>query len=255
MSVLRSARTGVTVLVLGWAVLAGGATPSSAADCYPPSQAQCSPSPTPHPTGPPSEHPTPQPTDHPTGKPTDTPRPVDPKGGPDKTPKPTKSAKPPKTSTQVGTGSNAQGQQIQLGSAFVAPGDPLHVSSSGWQPGSTVRLELHSTPVVLGTYLADSAGNVNATTVIPTSTTTGRHSVVAFGVAPTAAAATVSAAVNVTTAGGGDPQSAPTRGSGIPGVSLPRTGAEITLVAMLGLALAGSGIVAVRAGRRRRLTA
>jgi LPXTG-motif cell wall-anchored protein len=133
---------------------------------------------------------------------------------------------------------------MAVSKSTVARGESLHLSSSGWKPRSSVRIELHSTPVLLGTFMADGAGTVSATVTIPMDTEPGRHTVVAYGVDPAGKAASVSVTINVAGA-----SSADVRASNL---KLPRTGAEIALAGVTGLGLAGAGAVAVAAGRRRR---
>jgi uncharacterized repeat protein (TIGR02543 family) len=55
------------------------------------------------------------------------------------------------------------------------------VTGSGFTPGEPVIVVLHSDPVVLGTLVADAAGNVSGSFVIPAGTPAGAHTVVATG--------------------------------------------------------------------------
>jgi LPXTG-motif cell wall-anchored protein len=224
-------------LVLG-AVVAAGAPAFADCDTYPPSQTGCSPSPSP--SASPSESPKPiGPKGTPSPKPSKSPKATDsPKPG--KSPKPTKSPKTTTKSTQSG---------LTLDHSQVPAGQDLRVSSSGWKPGSSVRIELHSTPVILGTALADSRGAFSVTVTIPTETQPGRHTVVAYGVAPNGAARSLSAGLEVR------PGAATPRGGGPGVVALPRTGAAITAFTVLGLALLGFGAFVTRSGRRRRRVA
>jgi LPXTG-motif cell wall-anchored protein len=215
----------VVALALGFVATFAAAAPAYA-DCYPPSQTQCSPSPSPSPS--PSS--------------TESPQPIHPKGGPSPKPsaKPTKSAGPTKSPKPS---DNGHGQKMALSKSTVAPGESVRVSSSGWKPRSSVRIELHSSPVLLGTFRADGAGTISASVTIPTNTPGGHHTLVAYGVDPAGKSASVSARIDVT--GGGKAVNAST-------VPLPRTGAEIALTVLSGIALTGLGGLVAAAGRRRR---
>jgi len=54
-----------------------------------------------------------------------------------------------------------------------------------FQPGSPVRLELHSRPAVLGEFTADSNGGLDVMVDIPTTTEHGYHTVHALGTSAT----------------------------------------------------------------------
>lgn len=140
------------------------------------------------------------------------------------------------------------------------PGQPTQVQSRGHQPNSNATIHAESTPILLGTFVADSAGVVNATVVLPASLPVGPHSIVVRGVTPsglplenrfpiTITAANAAAAQGAAggSAGGGT-------GVSVGGVQLPRTGGEIVAVTAVGVALVGLGGAALYAGRRRRTT-
>jgi LPXTG-motif cell wall-anchored protein len=133
---------------------------------------------------------------------------------------------------------------MALSKSSVARGESLHISSSGWKARSSVRIELHSSPVLLGTFMTDGAGTLSATVTIPKDTAPGRHTIVAYGADPSGKAASVSASIEVTGATSGDLRPS--------NLKLPRTGAEIAMAGLIGLGLAGAGTMAVAAGRRRR---
>jgi LPXTG-motif cell wall-anchored protein len=107
----------------------------------------------------------------------------------------------------------------------------------GFQPGEVVTLVMHSTPVVLGTFTADSQGVVTAEFTLPAGTAAGTHTFVYEGNQGTyfQESYTVSAALD--TAGSGK--------------KLAHTGADITVPLTLGagLVLAGAGALVV--SRRR----
>ena len=137
------------------------------------------------------------------------------------------------------------------------PGKKASVQSRGHKPGSPATIHAESTPILLGNFIADSAGVVNASVTIPASLSVGRHTIVVAGIAPSgtplvnrfpititaANAAAARAAAGGAGAGGG---------VSVGGVQLPRTGGEIVLVTAAGAALVGLGGAAVYAGRRRR---
>jgi len=63
----------------------------------------------------------------------------------------------------------------------VEPGAAITVSGEGFAAGETVRIELHSTPVVLGKTTVLEDGTFEAKVTIPATTAAGTHSIVAIG--------------------------------------------------------------------------
>lgn len=61
------------------------------------------------------------------------------------------------------------------------PGESDTATGNGFSPGENVQAELHSNPVDLGIYPADTNGTVTATFTIPTNTAPGSHHVVLTG--------------------------------------------------------------------------
>ncbi|GAB3120572.1 family 78 glycoside hydrolase catalytic domain [Glaciibacter psychrotolerans] len=57
----------------------------------------------------------------------------------------------------------------------VAAGDYLHIARSGFSVGAGVRVELHSTPTVLGRVTADSVGVISLNAPVPTTLQDGSH--------------------------------------------------------------------------------
>lgn len=166
-------------------------------------------------------------------KPTD-PKPTDPKPT---DPKPTDPAQP----------------ALSLGAATVTAGGTIDLSGSGFAPGSTVTVELHSTPVVLGAATADASGAITLRAVIPAATPAGTHSVVVLQGATELARI----AVTVTAANAG-----PGTGSGTTtstGTSLASTGIDPLWPATAALALlavgAGALVFRRRSTRASRATA
>jgi arabinogalactan endo-1,4-beta-galactosidase len=62
-----------------------------------------------------------------------------------------------------------------LSTTTVGPGGELTVSGSGFEPGESVEVWMHSTPVRLAAGFADGAGVFSRTVTIPASATPGAH--------------------------------------------------------------------------------
>ena len=116
-------------------------------------------------------------------------------------------------------------------------GSMLTIDSTGWKPATDVTITLHSTPVVLATVTADANGNAHATGQIPSGTATGAHTVELTGTDPAGAPRTVTTAITISAAGGG-------------GGSLPRTGAAIAALVLVGAVLFAIG-AALSTARKR----
>jgi Tol biopolymer transport system component len=116
---------------------------------------------------------------------------------------------------------------VNLDDASVRPGDAVVVSVTGFADGTTVDIELHSTPVLLGT-LTVADGAARGTFTIPRSTPVGSHRIVASGTGEDGEAVTASAALTVER-------------------QLPRTGAPVRALLQWALLLVGVGLLA--AGR------
>ncbi len=59
--------------------------------------------------------------------------------------------------------------------------ESVTVSGTGFEPGESVRIELHSDPVLLTTVIADAGGAFTTTVTIPSTTAAGNHSLVLLG--------------------------------------------------------------------------
>ncbi|GAA1782874.1 endonuclease/exonuclease/phosphatase family protein [Agromyces lapidis] len=154
---------------------------------------------------------------------------------------------------------------IELGAGSVAAGATIAISGSGFAPGTELRVELHSTPVLLGTVTADDVGAFQATVTIPADTAPGAHTVVVTGDGDVSASAelTVTAAAGgVETpggeapgdggSGGTDPDAEPAgSASGSESGDLASTGTDVLPVVIGGALLLGSGLVLLLARRRR----
>jgi len=64
----------------------------------------------------------------------------------------------------------------------VKVGEQVTLTGDGYLPGSTIQLIVYSTPVSLGTTVADAAGRFSATVTVPTALASGTHHLVAAGV-------------------------------------------------------------------------
>jgi len=65
-----------------------------------------------------------------------------------------------------------------------ASGQELISSAGGLKPGSNVRLEMRSDPLVLGEGPADASGSITFTSVIPASVAPGKHRLILSGITP-----------------------------------------------------------------------
>jgi LPXTG-motif cell wall-anchored protein len=128
---------------------------------------------------------------------------------------------------------------LTISPTSVHAGGSLTIDSSGWHASSSVTVTLHSDPVVLGTVNADASGNVHATLTVPAATEPGAHTIVATGTGASGSPQEASTSVTVMAASSGG-------GSG----SLPRTGAAIGALGLVGLGLFGGGALLSRARKR-----
>lgn len=119
----------------------------------------------------------------------------------------------------------------------VAPGESVTISLGGFRPNSQVTVTIESTPVTLGTFRADSGGNVNATVTIPSSLSVGDHTLKVTGVSPTGASRVVSQDVAVTATG-----------------TSPLTGTRAIPLVALGAVLIVLGLTTVLVLRSRRVS-
>jgi LPXTG-motif cell wall-anchored protein len=125
------------------------------------------------------------------------------------------------------------------GGISMSPGSPsagssLTIDSPGWKAGTDVTITLHSTPVVLATVKADANGNAHAVVTIPSGTATGAHTLELTGTDPAGAPRTVTSPITISGGGG----------------SLPRTGAAIAALVLVGTVLFAVGTALSRARKR-----
>lgn len=143
----------------------------------------------------------------------------------------------------------------------IVAGQQMNVSVSGFVPGSQVRIELHSTPVLLATVTTDVNGTATAAVTIPADTAPGVHTILATDGALSAEVTIEILAAPSTSSPSTDGAGTTKPGAAKPGAtkpvakgrsSLAQTGADVTpsLVLAGALMLAGGGFAA--AGRRNR---
>jgi len=134
-------------------------------------------------------------------------------------------------------------------------GGKIAFKAQTFQAGSAVDFRVSSAGALVtsGTTTADAAGIARQTI---TFTVEGKNTVTMSGTSDKGRPLTLSADVTITAAAAqsgapGDPQAAP---SGVPffGGGLPRTGGDIAMTVLIGLALIGGGIALVVGSRRRR---
>ena len=131
----------------------------------------------------------------------------------------------------------------------VQAGGTVDVTGTGFLSEENVRIELHSTPVVLSTVVAGALGDVSTTVTIPAGTASGAHQIVLIG---EESGRTASAALTVTdptlgSAGGADGAAAGKGGAG--SGTLARTGGtpQVGLLAGAAISLAlGAALVWAR---------
>lgn len=120
----------------------------------------------------------------------------------------------------------SENDELQAGQTLVAHGE-------GLEPGSELRVELHSTPLLLGSVVVGPSGIADVTFTIPNTVPPGLHTLHAFGVS-------------------GIDQSALTRGALVRISNLAWTGVEIAPFVAGGmlLLLIGGGLLLVASRRR-----
>ena len=87
--------------------------------------------------------------------------------------------------------------QIIVDKATVGPGGSITTSAQTYQVGATVTFTLLSTPAVLGTAVANSAGVATLTATIPADTVAGAHHIQASGIGASGVTLTQQAAITV----------------------------------------------------------
>ena len=92
------------------------------------------------------------------------------------------------------------GVQRSRASAAFATGVPTGFSAQGMQPGAPVTIYAMSTPVLVGTVVADASGRVDGLITLPASLGTGRHTLVVSGYLPGGAPLTAYVGIATTSA-------------------------------------------------------
>lgn len=140
---------------------------------------------------------------------------------------------------------------LQLDQSSASAGEQVTLAGSGYRPGSAVELTLNSAPISLGAATTDGSGAFTKVITIPAAAPIGSHTITAAGVNPAGAQFVLSAAFDVTAAGGaGQAAAAPTSSAG--DNTLPRTGTSTALLITAAAALIGIGAFLVMTARRRR---
>jgi len=134
----------------------------------------------------------------------------------------------------------------------IAPGQSAIVEASGFTPGTTVRVELHSDPVVLGEAVADSLGAISLTTTVPADLPAGAHSLVLVPLADPVDPGTDPGTPGT---GGSDPAGTGPGTVTIPASILASTGQTPLPYIAAGAALLLLGAAVLYLVRRRRRTA
>ena len=80
------------------------------------------------------------------------------------------------------TGANGIVQPLDSSNLLAAPGDRISLSLRGYRAGSSVNVYVMSEPILLGTFVVDSFGNVLANVDLPSDLLVGSHSLQINGV-------------------------------------------------------------------------
>ncbi|MRG59829.1 hypothetical protein GE115_08105 [Agromyces sp. CFH 90414] len=145
----------------------------------------------------------------------------------------------------------AAAPSLSVDTTQVKVGSALKIAGANFAAGTSITLELHSDPVVLGTAVAGEDGSIAFDAVVPASIPTGDHEIVAFfgengelrvPITVTAADATPTAGASSTAASAGTGSAAGLADTGFEGIGLG-IGALVVLL--------GAGVLAITALRRR----
>lgn len=140
-------------------------------------------------------------------------------------------------------------------SGELVPGGDIVVSGAGLAAGVDVSVELHSTPVLLGTAQSVADGTWSLAATIPTATPLGRHDIVAIlaGLSFASQGVQVAAPASTVTGGSPPPAAAPAAAPTDPQGRLAATGLSVPPLAAALAALAILvGVLAMHATRRPR---
>ncbi len=138
----------------------------------------------------------------------------------------------------------------------VFAGESIAVEASGFAPGSTVAITLESDPVNLGTFVADSAGRLAASVVVPTDFPAGAHTLKLTGTDIAGAVLVLSTGITVASRIQVAPTPAPAPAAPAPAATTrPQTGSPVAGPALAAGALMLAGAASVAVARRRRASA
>lgn len=138
-----------------------------------------------------------------------------------------------------------QGQNfVACTPATANPGSNVACEAGYFQPGSTVTWTLFSTPVNLGTSVADSNGIARISFTMPTGMSLGAHTVQATGTSFDGVGQTALTVTAGITLGNAVSQTAPTG-------NLPVTGSDTGYMTTIAVALVAGGALLVLATRRK----
>lgn len=132
------------------------------------------------------------------------------------------------------------------GTPFIEQGASVKIMGSGFQAGEKVSVVLHSSPVVLATWIADGDGAVSGVVTIPQDTEIGAHSITLTG---EISGLTASENIVVIAPTGTTQPTTPV--SPIAPPSLASTGVNASSMTIVGLSLAALGGGALILARRR----
>lgn len=136
---------------------------------------------------------------------------------------------------------------LTLNTTTAAPDGTFTIDACCFAPGSTVRIEFHSAPIILGTLIANDAGHVIGTFRVPTGATLGSHTIVAIGTGLGGDVVMVNSSLEVVAAG---TVQAPAPAAAAP--ALPVTGSNSGMLATSAALLVVVGGLLVLASRRPR---
>jgi hypothetical protein len=240
------------------------AAPTSGATATPTSTKTPTPAPTstssstasPGATATPAATPTPSPCPSPSASASPTASPAasasaSPSATPSSAPTPTPTGTPTPTPTPSATGCVVTVQGTPSTST-AKPGDKVQIAGNGFTKDVSLAVTFQSTPVALGTVVADANGAFATTVTIPASAEPGAHHIVVTGANATGGTRAVRFPITVTSATGVDPgtsgsttSAGSSSGTDVAGASLPRTGLDIMKVLVVALLFVLFGVNAI----------
>jgi hypothetical protein len=165
---------------------------------------------------------------------------------------PTTTTEPPTTTTTTAPATNTEGltsAASDTGPLTATPGQAVTVFGHGFAPGGSLAVSFFSSPVHLGSTVADASGAYRVTVTIPSDATPGDHQIVVTGpaaVGGTLASVTpVKVVVAATVAG-----TIAVAPAAPPVAEVAFTGADLVRLLAFALGLFGFGFGLVRAGRK-----